>query len=82
MEFMRMKANELKDSFKRGRILHDEYITQAKKLAEFYKIDYREVIDRKMLGEEGEDLPWIKDKRQDDLRAEGRRNPSSLPEKT
>ena len=45
-----MKANELKESFKRGRILHDEYITQVKKLAEFYKVDYREVIDRKVLG--------------------------------
>jgi hypothetical protein len=30
--------------------LHDEYITQVKKLAEFYKVDYREVIDRKVLG--------------------------------
>lgn len=52
LQFMKMKANELKDSFKKGRILYDEYISQVKKLAEFYKIDYREIVDRKVLGED------------------------------
>ena len=47
---MRIKANELRESFKKGRILHDEYTTQVKKLAEYYKVDYREMIDRKALG--------------------------------
>ncbi len=38
-----------------------------KKLAEFYKVDYREVIDRKVLGEGEEELPWIKDKKHDEF---------------
>jgi hypothetical protein len=71
---MRIKANELRESFKKGRILHDEYTTQVKKLAEYYKVDYREVIDRKALGEGEEELPWIKEKREGDVWQDERRN--------
>lgn len=60
-----MKASELKDNFKRGRILHDEYLSQVKKLAEYYKVDYRELIERKDLNDKDEGLPWIKEKKQD-----------------
>ena len=62
--------------------MHDEYTTQVKKLAEYYKVDYREVIDRKVLGEGEEELPWIKDRREGEGRQEERRNPSLLPENT
>lgn len=47
-----MKATELKDNFKKGRILYDEYMTQIKKLADYYKVDYRELIDRKAVGDD------------------------------
>jgi hypothetical protein len=77
---MRIKANELRESFKKGRILHDEYTTQVKKLAEYYKVDYREVIDRKTLGEGEEELPWIKDKREGEARQDERRNGNSMLE--
>ncbi len=31
--------------------MHDEYLSQVKKLAEYYKVDYRELVDRKALDE-------------------------------
>lgn len=48
---MKMKATELKDNFKKGRILYDEYMTQIRKLADYYKVDYRELVDRKAVGD-------------------------------
>lgn len=79
MTYMRMKANELRENFKKGRILHDEYLSQVKKLAEYYKIDYREIVDRKVIGEEEEELPWVKDKdkKAEPHKQEDKKNPSS-----
>ena len=70
-EYMRMKATELRDNFKKGRILYDEYISQVKRLAEYYKVDYRELVDRKTLGEGEEELPWVKDNASRDANVNG-----------
>jgi len=40
-------------------------LSQVKKLAEYYKVDYRELVERKDLDDKDEGLPWIKDKKQD-----------------
>lgn len=41
-------------------------MSQVKKLAEYYKVDYRELVDRKDLDDKEENLPWIKDKKQEE----------------
>lgn len=49
---MKMKSEEIRDKYKKGRILYDQYLQEIMKLADYYKINYKELLDKKDLEED------------------------------